>query len=89
MILKPLEQFTLEPGSERLWRLNISSENLQPFVNKITELETALRTAGHRVYLGVFRPIGGGMHDATHLRAVSPSFGASGKIPDDAYAGTS
>ena len=87
VIFKPLKQFTLEPGSERLWRLTIPRENLQPFVNKITELETALRTAGHKVNLGVFQPIGGGVHEAIHLRAVSPSYGASGKILDDAYAG--
>ena len=87
VMFKPLKQFTLEPGSERLWRLNISGENLQPFVNKIAELETALRTAGHKVNLGVFQPIGGGVHEAIHLRAVSPSYGASGKILDDAYAG--
>lgn len=87
VMFKPLKQFTLEPGSERLWRLNISNQNLQPFVNKIAELETALRTAGHKVNLGVFQPIGGGVHEAIHLRAVTPSHGASGKILDDAYAG--
>jgi len=86
-MFKPLKQFTLEPGSERLWRLNIASQNVQSFVNKIAELETALRTAGHRVNLGVFQPIGGGVHETIHLRAVSPSYGASGKILDDAYAG--
>ena len=87
VLFKPLKQFTLEPGSERLWRLNISSQNVQSFVNKIAELETALRTAGHKVNLGVFQPIGGGVHETIHLRAVSPSYGASGKILDDAYAG--
>jgi hypothetical protein len=87
VIFKPMKQFTLEPGSERLWRLNISSQHLQPFINKITELETALRAAGHKVNLGIFQPIGGGVHEAIHLRAVSPSYGASGKILDDAYAG--
>ena len=87
VILKPLKQSTLEPGSERLWRLTIPNENLQRFVNKITELETALRTAGHKVNLGVFQPIGGGVHEAIHLRAVSPSYAASGKILDDAYNG--
>ena len=86
-VFKPLKQFTLEPGSERLWRLTIPSETLRPFVNKITELETALRTAGHKVNLGVFQPIGGGTHEAIHLRAVSASYRASGKILDDAYAG--
>tara|TARA_B110000114_G_scaffold178531_1_gene211680 strand:+ start:561 stop:1034 length:474 start_codon:yes stop_codon:yes gene_type:complete len=87
VMFKPLKQFTLEPGSERLWRLNILSQNLQSFVNKIAELETALRTAGHKVNLGVFQPIGGGVHETIHLRAVSPSYGASGRILDDAYAG--
>ena len=87
VMFKPLKQFTLEPGSERLWRLSISNQNLQPFVNKIAELETTLQTTGHKVNLGVFQPIGGGVHEAIHLRAVSPSYGASGKILDDAYDG--
>ena len=56
-------------------------------MTKITELETALRTAEHKVNLGVFQSIGGGMHETTYLRAVSPSFRASGKILNDAYAG--
>jgi|TARA_B110000977_G_scaffold48759_1_gene66238 hypothetical protein len=86
VMFKPLKQFTLEPGSERLWRLNISNQNLQPFTKKIVELETALRAAGHKVNLGIFQPIGGGVHETIHLRAVSPSYGESGKIIDDAFA---
>jgi hypothetical protein len=87
VIFKPLTQCTLEPGFERLWRLTIPSETLQLFVNKIAELETSLRTAGHKVNLGVFRSIGGGAQEAIYLRTVSKSYGASGKILDDAYAG--
>ena len=87
MIFKPLKQCTLELGSERLWRLTIPSATLQLFVNKIAELETSLRTAGHKVNLGVFRSIGGGAHEAIYLRPVSKSYGASEKILDDAYAG--
>ena len=56
-------------------------------MNKIAELETSLRTAGHKVNLGVFRSIGGGAHEAIYLRPVSKSYGASEKILDDAYAG--
>ena len=87
VMFKPLKQFTLEPGFERLWRLTISSENLQAYVNKIAELETALRAAGHKVNVGVFQPIGGGVHEDIHLRVVSPSSAESGRILDDAYAG--
>ena len=36
---------------------------------------------------GVFQPIGGGIHENIHLRAVSPTYGAAGKILDDAFAG--
>ena len=87
VMFKPLKPFNLQPNSERLWRLEISPENLRPFVDKITELEDALRAAGHKVNLGVFQPIGGGVHETIHLRAVSPTYGASGKILDDAYSG--
>ena len=87
VMFKPLKPFNLQPNSERLWRLEISPENLRPFVDKITELEEALRAAGHKVNLGVFQPIGGGVHETIHLRAVSPTYGASGKILDDAFSG--
>jgi len=87
VMFKPLKSFNLEPASERLWRLNISPENLQPFVSKMAELETALRDAGHNVNVGVFQPIGGGVHETIHLRAVSPTYGESGRILDDAFSG--
>ena len=87
VMFKPLKKFTLEPGSERLWRLNISNQNLQSFIGTIVKLESALRAAGHKVNLGIFQPIGGGVHETIHLRAVSPSYGESGKILDDAYRG--
>lgn len=89
VMFKPLKSFTLEPASERLWRLNISPENVQPFVSKMTELETALRGAGHQVNVGVFQPIGGGVHETIHLRAVSQTYGESGRLLDDAFSGAS
>jgi len=87
VVFKPLKPFDLEPGSERLWRLNIAPQNLMPFVAKMTELETALRAAGHNMNVGVFQPLGGGAHETIHLRAVSPSYGESGKVIDDAFSG--
>lgn len=87
VLFKPLKSFNLEPASERLWRLKISRENLLPFVSKMAELETALRDAGHQVNVGVFQPIGGGVHETVHLRAVSPTHGESGRILDDAFSG--
>jgi hypothetical protein len=86
VMFKPLKQYTLDPGFERLWRVKISNENLQPYVNKIAELEAALRAAGHKINVGVFQPIGGGVHEAIHLRAASPSSAASGRILDEAFA---
>ena len=87
VVFKPLKPFDLQPGSERLWRLNIAPQNLMPFVAKMTELETALRAAGHNMNVGVFQPLGGGAHETIHLRAVSPSYGESGKVIDDAFSG--
>ena len=86
-IFKPLKPFDLEPNSERLWRLNIAPENLAAFVGKMTELESALRAAGHDMNIGVFQPFGGGSHETIHLRAVSPTYAESGKVIDEALAG--
>ena len=86
VMFKPLNEYNLNPGFERLLRLKISNENIQAYVNKIVELEAALRAAGHKVNLGVFQPIGGGVHEAYHLRASSPSAADAGRILDEAYA---
>ncbi len=86
-MFKPLKHFDLAPNSERLWRLDISPANVAPFVNKMIELETALRDAGHDMNIGVFQPIGGGSHETIHLRAVSPTYADSGKVIDEAFAG--
>jgi len=86
-MFKPLKPFDLEPNSERLWRLKIAPSNVAPFVGKMTELETALREAGHDMNIGVFQPFGGGTHETIHLRAVSPTYAASGKVIDEAFAG--
>jgi hypothetical protein len=86
-IFKPLKEYTLEPGFERLWRLKISNENITSYVAQIAKLEKALRANGHSINLGVFRPIGGGKHEAYHLRAASPTSAASGRILAEAFAG--
>ncbi len=86
-IFKPLKEYTLEPGFERLWRLKISNEHIQAFVTQIAALEKALRSNGHSINLGVFQPIGGGIHEAYHLRAASPTSTESGRILEEAYAG--
>ena len=50
-------------------------------------MEAALRDAGHDMNIGVFQPIGGGSHETIHLMAVSPTYGDSGKVIDEAFAG--
>ena len=88
-IFKPLKEYTLEPGFERLWRLRISNDNIQTFVAKMDKLEKTLRSNGHTINVGVFQPIGGGSHEAYHLRAASPSSAAASKLLDEAYSGAS
>ncbi|MDG2460645.1 MAG: hypothetical protein P8M73_07170 [Luminiphilus sp.] len=87
VMFKPLKPFTLAPNSERLWRVKIAPANLGAFVSKMTELEAALRDAGHDINVGVFQPLGGGAHETIHLRAVSPSYAASGRVIDEAFTG--
>jgi hypothetical protein len=44
VIFKPLKEYILEPGSERLWRLQVSHQNLPVLVTQIEKLQKALRS---------------------------------------------
>ena len=86
---KPIKAFELEPGFERLWRIKLNDENA--FAEKMVELEAGIRAAGHDVNLGVFAPVGGGVHETGmfHFRAVFKTGGEAGKVLDEFYAGAS
>ena len=86
---KPVKDFDLKPGSERLWRLKIN--NLPAYVKKVTQLEKAINDAGHEMRIGVFTPIAGGKEETGmyHVRAISNSAAESGAVLDDYYAGAS
>jgi predicted DNA-binding antitoxin AbrB/MazE fold protein len=86
---KPLKDFELRPGSERLWRIKLN--NWQKYVEKMTELEKALNDAGHDIRIGVFSPIGGGSAETGmfHLRAVGNSSAETGAAIDDYFSGAS
>ena len=53
-VFKPLKEFKLDPGFERLWRIAVPAENLNAFVEAITEAESMLRSSGYDVNIGVF-----------------------------------
>ncbi|MBT5102746.1 MAG: hypothetical protein HOA40_05240 [Porticoccaceae bacterium] len=88
-VFKPLKEFDLEPGFERLWRIKLNDE--MAFTNKMTELEAAIRAAGNKVNLAVFAPVGGGIHETGmhHFRAIFKSGSEAGKVLDQFYAGAS
>ena len=83
---KPLKEFELKPGYERLWRLNISDP--RAFASEMSKLEKALQKAGHNMRIGVFEPMGGGV-EVHHLRVVTDNASESGKVVDEYYAGAS
>ena len=83
---KPVKEFELRPGYERLWRLKLN--DWRAFAKKMEELESALKAAGHDMRLGVFYPLGGGT-EVFHLRAVTDTASQSGKVADDYFAGAS
>ena len=83
---KPLKEFELKPGYERLWRVNLSDPIA--FAQKMTKLEKELNEAGHDMRIGVFQPMGGGT-ETFHLRAVSNNASESGKVADGYFAGES
>ena len=86
---KPIKDFALEPGFERLWRIKLNDENA--FAEKMVELEAGIRAAGHDVNLGVFAPVGGGVHETGmfHFRAIFNTGKEAGKALDGFYAGAS
>ena len=83
---KPVKEFELKPGYERLWRLRLN--DWRKFASEMEKLETALSDAGHDMRLGVFYPLGGGT-EVFHLRAVTDTPAQSGKIADEYFAGAS
>jgi len=83
---KPLKEFRLQPGYERLWRLNLNDP--MAYTQKMIELEDAIREAGHDMNIGVFQPLGGGT-EVFHVRAVSQSAGDLGKVIDEYFEGAS
>ena len=88
---KPLKPFKLDPGFERVMRMEVDGENQTNFVALIAKLEAAVRAEGYDINIGVFQPIGGGAHEASTLmvRAITQDGTTHGKIIDEAFAGAS
>ena len=58
---KPLKNWRLEPGFERVGRVKVASENLNAFVAAMSKLEKGVQDAGHpNFFNGVFISIGVG-----------------------------
>ncbi len=88
-VYKPLKEFDLDPGFERLWRLKLNDE--MAFASKMVELEAAIRKAGNEINLALFAPVGGGIHETGmyHFRAIFKSGTDAGKVLDQFYDGAS
>mgnify|MGYP006243034473 CR=1 FL=1 len=50
-IFKPINQFKLDPGFERLWRVVVPADNLNAFVQGVVKIEASLRKRGYRTVL--------------------------------------
>jgi len=86
---KPLKPFVLSPGFERVTRVKIKPENIPAYIAAATKLETAIRNAGHDFNMGIFQPLGGGVHETGTflLRGVSPNSSEAGRLIDEYFAG--
>ena len=86
---KPLKPFKLDPGYERAMRVVVPAEKVMGFVNEMTVLETAVRSAGHDMNIGVFQALGGGAVEANSLfvRSVARDAASFGRVVDDYFAG--
>ena len=83
---KPIKEFELNPGYERLWR--IKTNDVRALANDMEKLEKELQKAGHNMRIGVFEPMGGGTENV-HLRVVTNTAAENGKVVDEYYAGAS
>lgn len=83
---KPLKEFELNPGYERLWR--IKTTDSRAFAKEMIRLEEEVQNAGHDMRFGVFEPMGGGT-EVVHLRVVTNTAAENGKVVDEYYAGAS
>ena len=89
MAWKPLKSFVLSPGFERVTRVKIKPENVPAYIAAATKLEAAIRDAGHDFNMGIFQPLGGGVHETGTflLRGVSPNSTEAGRLIDEYFAG--
>ena len=88
-IFKPLKQFKLDPGVERLWRIAVPPENLAKFVEGVVEVESVLRERGYDLNMGVFMALAGGVVETKtlHVRAAARDAATLGKIVDEYFDG--
>ncbi len=86
-IFKPLNDFKLDPGIERLWRIAVPAENLSRFVEGVVEVESALRKEGYDLNMGVFMALAGGAAETKtlHVRAAARDGATLGKIVDEYF----
>ena len=86
-VFKPLNDFKLDPGIERLWRVAVPAENLSKFVEGVVEVESALRGKGYDLNMGVFMALAGGAAETKtlHVRAAARDGATLGKIVDEYF----
>ena len=86
-IFKPLNDFKLDPGIERLWRVAVPAENLSKFVEGVVEVESALRAKGYDLNMGVFMALAGGAAETKtlHVRAAARDGATLGKVVDEYF----
>jgi hypothetical protein len=86
-IFKPLNDFKLDPGIERLWRVAVPAENLSKFVEGVVEVESALRAKGYDLNMGVFMALAGGAVETKtlHVRAAARDGATLGKVVDEYF----
>ena len=85
---KPLKEFELNPGYERLWR--IKTTDSRAFAKQMTKLEKEVQAAGHDTFMnGLFVAIGGGTYEAGtyYLKSITSNVETHGALIDDYFAG--
>lgn len=87
-MFRSLKTFNLAPGFERLMRLRVKPHDLDALILAAHQFEAEAQSAGSKIQVGLFAPIGGGANETgtVHMRLIAANASDLGAAHDTPYA---
>ncbi|MFL2734340.1 MAG: hypothetical protein ACJ0E5_04215 [Gammaproteobacteria bacterium] len=87
-VWKPLTPFPVNPGFERVTRVNVKPENTQKFLMASEILQAEMNAAGDEFEMGVLLGLGAGAKETTLMvRGIAPDGKSFGELYEKGYSG--